>query len=149
MAATYPNLFAAATVYSGVSAGCFVSASDQVDAWNSSCSQGNVITTPEHWANIAEDMYPGYTGSRPKMQIYHGSEDATLLPQNYYETCKQWAGVFGYNYDLPQQVLPNTPESNYETTIWGPDVQGIFATGVGHTVPIHGDGDMEWFGFVS
>ncbi|PYH96078.1 acetylxylan esterase A [Aspergillus ellipticus CBS 707.79] len=147
MAATYPELFAAGTVYSGVAAGCFYSASNQVDAWNSSCAQGDVITTPEHWASIAEAMDSGYSGTRPKMQIYHGSIDTTLYPPNYNETCKQWAGVFGYDFSAPEKKEANTPETNYETTIWGDNLQGIFATGVGHTVPIHGDKDMEWFGF--
>ncbi|KAF7586393.1 hypothetical protein BBP40_008943, partial [Aspergillus hancockii] len=95
MAATYPNLFAAGIAYSGVPAGCFYSSANQAAAWNSTCAQGQSITTPEHWANIAKAMYPGYSGARPKMQIYHGSTDSTLLPQNYQETTKQWAGVFG------------------------------------------------------
>ncbi|RAL15301.1 putative acetyl xylan esterase [Aspergillus homomorphus CBS 101889] len=147
MAATYPNLFAAATVYSGVPAGCFYSSSNQVDAWNNNCSQGRSITTPAHWAAIAEAMDPGYNGARPRMQIYHGSADTTLYPQNYYETVKQWAGVFGYNYDAPARTEANTPQYNYVTTVWGDKLQGIYATGVGHTVPIHGDQDMAWFGF--
>jgi acetylxylan esterase len=147
MAATYPELFAAAIVYSGVGAGCFYSSSNQVDAWNSSCAQGQVISTPAVWGGIAKNMYSGYSGSRPRMQIYHGSADTTLYPQNYYETCKQWAGVFGYNYDSPVSTLANTPGTNYQTTNWGPNLQGIYATGVGHTVPIHGTQDMEWFGF--
>ncbi|KAF7162613.1 hypothetical protein CNMCM5623_007838 [Aspergillus felis] len=147
MAATYPELFAAATVYSGVAAGCFMSATNQVDAWNSTCSQGQSIATPEVWAGVAKAMYPGYNGSRPKMQIYHGSADTTLLPENYKETCKQWAGAFGYNYAAPRSVVENTPEAKYETTTWGDKLQGIYATGVGHTVPIHGERDMIWFGF--
>ncbi|KAE8147233.1 alpha/beta-hydrolase [Aspergillus avenaceus] len=148
MAATYPELFAAGTAYSGVPAGCFLSAANQVDAWNSTCAQGQSITTPEHWADVVKGMYPGYSGSRPKMQIYHGSTDATLYPQNYQETCKQWAGVFGYDYDSPQSEQQDTPEANYVTTNWGPNVQGVYANGVGHSVPVHGDADMKWFGFV-
>jgi acetylxylan esterase len=122
MAATYPELFAAGTVYSGVGAGCFYSSSNQVDAWNSSCAQGHIISTPAVWAGIAKNMYPGYSGSRPRMQIYHGSADTALYPQNYYETCKQWAGVFGYNYDSPVSMLPSTPSPNYQTTNWGPNL---------------------------
>lgn len=147
MAATYPELFAAGTVYSGVPAGCFMSNTNQVDGWNSSCATGNVVATPQYWASVAEAMYPGYTGSRPKMQIYHGSVDTTLYPPNYNETCKEWAGVFGYDYNNPQQVLSNTPMSNYFTTKWGPNLWGIYAVGVGHTVPIDGTQDMLWFGF--
>ncbi|KAB8259853.1 putative acetylxylan esterase A [Aspergillus pseudonomiae] len=147
MAATYPELFAAGIAYAGVPAGCFLSTADQPDAWNSTCAQGQSITTPEHWASIAEGMYPGYSGSRPKMQIYHGDADATLYPQNYQETCKQWAGVFGYNYDAPESKASDTPEANWVTTTWGPNLQGILAGGVGHNIQIHGDEDMKWFGF--
>ena len=81
------------------------------------------------------------------MQIYHGSADTTLYPQNYYETCKQWAGVFGYNYDSPASTQANSPLAGYTRTTWGPNVQGIYAQGVGHTVPIQGTEDMKWFGF--
>lgn len=149
LAATYPGLFQAAIVYSGVPAGCFVSAAGAVDAWNSTCSQGQSITTPEHWAAVAEAMYPGYNGSRPRMQVYHGSTDSTLLPQNYDETMKQWAGVFGYDYENPQSTQANTPLSGYTKTVWGESVQGIYAEGVGHTVPIRGDDDMAFFGFAA
>jgi len=45
MAATYPELFAAATAYSGVPAGCFASSANQADAWNSQCAQGKTIET--------------------------------------------------------------------------------------------------------
>jgi len=145
LCATYPDLFKAATVYSGVSAGCFVSANNQVDAWNSSCAQGQIRDTQQQWANVVKAMYPGYNGARPKMQIYHGTADTTLLPQNYNETIKQWTGIFGYNIQ-PQQVLPNNPMARYTTEIYGPNVQGIYAQGVGHTVPIQGNQDMKWFG---
>jgi acetylxylan esterase len=47
MAATYPELFAAATAYSGVPAGCFVSSSNQVDAWNSTCANGQQHDTAQ------------------------------------------------------------------------------------------------------
>jgi acetylxylan esterase len=76
------------------------------------------------------------------MQIYRGSADTALLPPNYNETCKQWVGVFGYKYDGPKSVVENTPEAKYETTTWGDKLQGIYATGVGHKVPIHGERDM-------
>ncbi|KAL9096188.1 MAG: hypothetical protein Q9165_001711 [Trypethelium subeluteriae] len=154
MAATYPELFAAATAYSGVPAGCFYSSSNQVDAWNSTCSQGDSIATSQLWASIAENMYSGYTGARPRFQVYHGSIDTTLYPENYNETVKQWTGVFGYNYQSPQKVEANFPQSGYTTDIWGVTtqnplgtVQGIYAINVGHTVPINGqnfDTNLEY-----
>jgi len=153
MAATYPELFKAATAYSGVPAGCFVSSSNQVDAWNSTCANGDVDATPAYWTNVVENMYPGYAGARPRFQVYHGSIDTTLYPHNYNETVKEWTGVLGYDWTKPQTVKANFPKSGYTTDIWGVDsanplgtVQGIYALNVGHTVPIDGDQDMQWFG---
>ncbi|KAF7313132.1 Carbohydrate esterase family 1 and carbohydrate-binding module family 1 protein [Mycena kentingensis (nom. inval.)] len=149
MCATYPNLFKAATVYSGVAAGCFVSNFGGSDAWNSTCSQGQSITTQAAWATVARNMFPGYTGTYPAIQEYHGTADTTLFPQNLIEEEKQWAGVFGYNQAAPAQVLQNTPLPNYTKSIFGPNLQGISAAGVGHTVPIQGNEDMKWFGIVA
>lgn len=146
MAATYPELFAAGIAYSGTAAGCFLSQSGGVDQWNNSCAQGQARGTPQVWAKMVFDMYPNYNGSRPKMQIYHGSADNTLLPNNYNETIKQWAGVFGYDYTKPDSTKANSPQSGYTTYTWGDHLVGVYARGVGHTVPIRGSDDMTFFG---
>jgi acetylxylan esterase len=145
MAATYPELFAAATAYSGVPAGCFISSSGAVDAWNSTCADGNVDASAAYWTNVVKGMYAGYSGARPRFQVYHGSIDTTLKPNNYRETVKEWTGVFGYDATKPQSVKSNFPANGYTTDIWGVDsqnplgkVQGIYALNVGHTVPING-----------
>lgn len=147
MAATYPDLFAAGIAYSGVPAGCFQSTSNGIAAWNSTCANGQSIATPQKWAQVVFDMYPGYNGTRPRMQIYHGANDGTLRPQNYYETMKQWAGVFGYNYDRPAQTRQNDPQNGWTRTMWGERVEGVFAQGVGHSVNVRGADDMRFFGF--
>ncbi|KAF7292074.1 Carbohydrate esterase family 1 and carbohydrate-binding module family 1 protein [Mycena indigotica] len=146
MAATYPNLFKAATVYSGVAAGCFVSSSGGVDAWNSTCAQGQSTATSAQWASVVRNMYPGYTGSYPAIQEYHGTADTTLLPPNLAEEVKEWAGIFGYNAAAPTQVLQNNPANSYTKSIYGPNLQGISGAGVGHTVPVMVPEDLKWFG---
>jgi hypothetical protein len=145
MAATYPEMFKAATAYSGVPAGCFVSTANQEAAWNSTCAQGTVQATAQYWANTVKAMYPGYTGARPRFQVYHGSTDTILRPQNYQETVKEWTGVFGFDAAKPQKTQANFPAQNYKTDTWGVTaanplgtVQGIYVTGVGHTVPVQG-----------
>jgi acetylxylan esterase len=144
LAATYPDIFAAGIAYAGVPAGCFYTGT--VNGWNSSCSSGSVNQTPQQWANVVYDAYPGYTGSRPRMQIYHGSADTTLSGNNYGETIKQWSGVFGYG--SPTQTLPNTPASPFTKSIYGPNLQGMLGAGVGHNVPIFGEEDLKWFGII-
>ena len=149
MAATYPEMFKAATAYSGVPAGCFVSTANQEAAWNSTCAQGTVQASAQYWASTVKAMYPGYAGARPRFQVYHGSTDTILRPQNYQETVKEWTGVFGFDAAKPAKTQQNFPAQNYKTDTWGVTtanplgtVQGIYVTGVGHTVPVNGYVDL-------
>lgn len=145
LAATYPDLISAVSLYSGVPAGCFMSSSGGVAQWNNSCSGGQSRATPEKWGDVVRQMYPGYTGRRPRMQIWHGSTDSTLAPQNFQETMKQWQNVFGVS-STPTQTRKNYPARNYQTDDYGPNLQGIYATGVGHSVPANLTASEEWFG---
>ncbi|KAF3350911.1 PHB depolymerase family esterase [Verticillium dahliae] len=144
MAATYPDLFQAGIAYAGVPAGCFSVGTTEA-GWNSTCANGQSITTPEHWAAIARAMAPGYTGRRPRMQVYHGDQDAVVFPQNYYETVKQWAGIFGYS-TTPQQTISNFPRSPYNKYVFGPNLEGILGVGVSHSIDVFFDEDLKWFG---
>lgn len=144
LAATYPNLFKAASTYAGVPAGCFYTGT--INGWNSTCSNGQSIHSQAQWASTALAMYPGYTGARPKMLINHGSVDDILYPQNFNETIKQWAGVFGYTYGSPQQTLAGNPSAQWTKYIYGDNLVGVYGTGVGHNIPINGEQDLAWFG---
>ncbi|WZH42049.1 Alpha/Beta hydrolase protein [Fusarium acuminatum] len=146
MAATYPDIFAAGIVYAGVPAGCFKSQDDIPDFWNSTCSTGQSIWSQNQWANVVKDMYPGYTGPRPKMQIYHGSVDEVLNVQNYYETIKQWTGVFGYSTE-PVSTTPNFPRSPYTRYVFGDKLQSFLGQGVTHSIDVFPEEDLKWFGF--
>ena len=148
LSATYPDIFSAATVYSGVAATCFESAAGAVNAWNATCAQGNIRGTVAYWMNAAHDMYPGWTGGYPAMRLYHGSSDTTLHPPNLYEEIKQWTGLWGYS-AIAQENQTDTPLPGYTTHVYGDNVQGVWAQGVGHPVPVNGDQDMEWFGLGS
>jgi len=146
MAATYPEMFAAGIVYSGTAAGCFFSQSGGTNQWNNSCANGQARGTPEVWAKMVHDMYPGYEGARPKMQIYHGSSDTTLAAANYNETIKQWCGVFGFDYNKPDSTQSNTPQSGYTTYTWADKLVGVYARNVGHSVPMRGNDDLKFWG---
>ncbi|KAI8947225.1 hypothetical protein F4801DRAFT_582638 [Xylaria longipes] len=66
-------------------------------------------------------------------------------PGNYYETIKQWTGVFGYS-TTPSAMYPDTPRSPYARYVFGPNVEGVLGEGITHNIDIFGDADMEWFG---
>ena len=132
-------------MYSGVPAGCFYTGT--VNGWNSQCAQGQVIRTQEEWAEEVRGMYPGYSGTYPRMLIYHGSTDDTLRAQNYDETIKQWTGVWGYDAE-PDETVPNDPASPFTWEVYGENVVGVIGSGVGHNVPGFYERDLEWFGII-
>lgn len=80
------------------------------------------------------------------MRIYHGSADDTLAPENYRETIKQWAGVFGYDAESPESESANDPQQEMTTRVYGDHLEGVLADGVGHNFPNFGQLDMEFFG---
>ncbi|EXM18267.1 hypothetical protein FOTG_13687 [Fusarium oxysporum f. sp. vasinfectum 25433] len=146
MAAAYPDIFAAGIAYAGVPAGCFRSEDDIPDYWNSTCATGQSIYTQGQWANVVKNMYPGYNGPRPKMQIYHGSVDEVLNVQNYYETIKQWTGVFGYSAE-PKSTTANVPRSPYTRYVFGDKLQTFLGQGITHSIDVFPEEDLKWFGF--
>ena len=77
LAGAYPDIFKAGIVDSGVADGCFSLPGQPEDSWNSQCSEGQLILTGAEWAQRVYDAYPGYTGARPKMQVWHGTAYVT------------------------------------------------------------------------
>ncbi|KAK0754290.1 putative cellulose binding protein [Schizothecium vesticola] len=145
LAATYPALFRAGSAYAGVPAGCFSTGTEA--GWNSTCANGRSVATQDAWAATARAMGPaGYAGPRPRMRVSHGSADDVIYPQNFNETLKQWAGVFGYAYGAPREALAGVPRAGWTTHVYGENLVGVYGAGVTHDIPIDGAADMEWFG---
>jgi len=142
MVGSYPDLFQAASVHSGVPFGCFAGPYD----WNVACALGQIVKTPQEWGDIVRAAYPGYRGPRPKMLIWHGGVDTTLYPQNFWEEYKQWTNIFGYS-QTPTKAINNDPEPGYIHWIFGKgNVQTYAAPYLGHMVPTHETIDLAWFG---
>jgi acetylxylan esterase len=97
----YPDVFAAGSVLAGVPFGCWTAA----DGWTSACANGSTRLTPEEWGNRVRDAFPGYDGNRPRVQLFHGTADATLDYANLAEEVEQWTNVLG---------LASTPTSTQE-----------------------------------
>ncbi|KAI0007280.1 putative Acetylxylan esterase A [Xylariaceae sp. FL0662B] len=153
LAGAYPDVFKAASVYSGVPDGCFFvqgsTATQDPPGWANSCAGGQLTHTAEEWGDMVRSYYPDYSGPRTRMQIFHGTADSTLAYPNYQEQLKQWSNVLG----LADKVdATNTPQSGYTQTIYGEgdaataQLVGYSAQGVGHTVPQHPDMDIAFFG---
>ena len=146
MLADYPDVFAGGAAFMGVPDTCFAaSAGDPSDpanpaGWNSACANGQVSETPQQWGDAVRNSYPGYSGPRPRMQLWHGTADTTLNYNNFGEEIKQWTNVLGVS---QTPVSTDTPQSGWTRTRYGstsfhPPVEGISVAGVGHSLPLAG-----------
>ncbi|PVF95677.1 putative acetylxylan esterase [Serendipita vermifera] len=137
----YPDVFAAGAAVAGVPFACFQGAS----SWSTACAQGTNIKTAAEWGNLVRAAYPGYTGTRPKMQFWHGTTDAVLSYNNFGEQVKQWTNVWGVS-QTPTNTVSNYPVSGWTRYDYGPNVMGISAAGVGHEIAYQTTQVLEWFG---
>ncbi len=129
MLANYPDVFAAGAAFAGVPAGCF--ATTDGSGWNSACANGQVLRTPQEWGNTARGMYPGYSGTRPRVQIWHGTADDTLRYPNFGETVDQWTNVHGLS---TTPTSTDSPQSGWTRTRYGDKVEAISLQGTGHNL---------------
>jgi poly(hydroxyalkanoate) depolymerase family esterase len=138
MLGDYPDVFKAGAAFMGVPFGCF--ATTDGSQWNSQCAQGKVSKTPQQWGDLVRGAYPGYSGPRPRMQLWHGTADTTLYYQNFGEEIKQWTNVFGLSQtptatDSPQSGWTRTRYADGGGTV---DVEAYSISGVGHALPQNG-----------
>ncbi|WP_151482696.1 extracellular catalytic domain type 1 short-chain-length polyhydroxyalkanoate depolymerase [Streptomyces albicerus] len=134
----YPDVFAAGAAFSGVPFGCF--ATTDGSEWNSACSGGTVTHTPQEWGDLVRAAYPGYTGPRPRMQVWHGTEDDVLRYPNFGEQIKQWTNVLGVS---QTPAATDSPQSGWTRTRYGATgdrapVEAISLQGVGHNLYSYG-----------
>jgi poly(hydroxyalkanoate) depolymerase family esterase len=148
MAGSYPDVFAAGAAYSGTAHACFAGAPSATPfSPNQTCAQG-LQHTPQEWGNFVRNSYPGYTGRRPRMQIWHGYADSLVRPQCALEALKQWSNVL--NVQSTRNVT-GVPSSAYTQFIYGDGTQlvGYIGQGVGHTAPVNEDYMLRFFGLIA
>jgi poly(hydroxyalkanoate) depolymerase family esterase len=133
----YPDVFKAGAAFMGVPFGCFATTDGSM--WNTACAQGQISHTPQQWGDMARGAFPGYTGARPRMQLWHGTADTTLNYNNFGEEIKQWTNVLGVS-QTPTST--STPQSGWTHTTYGdannPQVDAYSIAGAGHVLPLTG-----------
>ncbi|KAK4182173.1 alpha/beta-hydrolase [Podospora australis] len=131
----YPDVFAAGTAFAGVPFGCFASPENDKTRrgyWNDDCARGKITKSPAEWKAVVEGAYPGYRGWRPKLQIFHGTEDDVLFYPNFEESIKQWTAVLGLNGDASWTTVAKTDDTP-------------FANWTKYAYSAVGHGDETWF----
>ncbi|MGK4003445.1 PHB depolymerase family esterase [Sorangium sp. So ce1036] len=87
--AAYPDVFAGGSVLAGVPAGAWTGGNAY--GWS---TPGN--RTAAQWGDIVRNAHPGFTGERPRVQLWHGTGDDTLTYNpNFPAEVAQWTNVLG------------------------------------------------------
>jgi poly(hydroxyalkanoate) depolymerase family esterase len=137
----YPDIFAAGVAISGVPCGCWaadysgdVASNGQ---WSGPCAGGQVSKTAQQWGDLVRAMFPGYTGHRPRLQLWHGTADTTISYKNLAEAVKEWTNL------LSLSDAPATQDSKFGGThqLW----KSQCGFGVLETFSVDGAGhDVTW-----
>jgi acetylxylan esterase len=138
----YPDVFQAGSAYAGVPFGCFAGA----DSWSTACATGQITAPGPAWGDLVRAAYPGFTGTRPRMQLWHGTADDVLFFANFGEEIKQWTDVAGVS------ATPATTEQNYLQPGWvrtrygSGEVEAVQETGQPHNLQIMAEQTIAFFG---
>ena len=91
----YPDIFKAGSSFAGMPAGCHGPNDNSSNAtgYNGTCAGGTVNYTPQQWGDLVRAMDPGYTGHRPRLQLFHGSADPTISYSNMAESESQYINL--------------------------------------------------------
>jgi len=140
----YPDVFKAGAAFAGVPFGCFAGPT----SWNSNCSTGALTKTPQQWGDLVRAAYPGYNGSRPRMQLWHGTEDTTLSYHNFGEEIKQWTNVLGVSQTPTSTDTPAAGQTRtrYANSAGVVQVEAYSLAGVGHNLPVDSAAAIHFFG---
>ncbi|WP_433200595.1 extracellular catalytic domain type 1 short-chain-length polyhydroxyalkanoate depolymerase [Dactylosporangium sp. CS-047395] len=139
MLALYPDVFKAGAAFMGVPFTCFANAADYPPG-SSRCTGGGMDRTPQQWGDAVRQAYPGYSGPRPRMQLWHGTSD-TLVPYSLLqEEIEQWTNVAGLS-QTPTST--DTPQSGWNRRRYADSsgtvqVEAYSIQGAGHTLPSSG-----------
>ena len=118
--ATYPDVFKAGAPFAGIPYGCFGPA-------------GCGDKTPQQWGDLVRNAYPGYTGPRPRVMTWHGTNDNVLNYGMLQEQVDQWTNVFGIS-QTPTRT--EYPQPNWVRRVYGSgEVEAWTIQGAGHDLP--------------
>ncbi|HEY2228996.1 MAG TPA: PHB depolymerase family esterase [Xanthobacteraceae bacterium] len=108
MLATYPDVFAGGAIIAGLPYGA---ASNVQEAFET-MFQSPQRPAPE-WGKLVREA-SAHAGRWPRVSVWHGGADATVIPSNAIEIVKQWTDVHG----LPSAPTMENVVDGYPRQVW-------------------------------
>jgi poly(hydroxyalkanoate) depolymerase family esterase len=114
--AVYPDIFKGGAAFAGMPAGCRgANESGNGGGYSGACAGGSVTHTAQEWGDVARKLDPGYTGHRPRVQLFHGDADTTIRYQNFTEAIEEWTNVLGLS-TSPTSMATGVTLGNHQST---------------------------------
>jgi poly(hydroxyalkanoate) depolymerase family esterase len=109
MLACYPEVFSGGAIIAGLPYGA---ASNVQQAFESmfQCPPRRA----EDWGDLVRAAAPQHKGAWPRVSVWHGNADKTVIPSNAREIIKQWTAVHG----LPIEPSAETKVDEYPRQVW-------------------------------
>ncbi|WP_395570429.1 PHB depolymerase family esterase [Streptomyces sp. BK79] len=134
MLAAYPDVFQAGAVVAGLPYGC---AADVGSAYT--CMSPGTDLTPAQWATRVRDAHPAWSGPWPRVAVWHGDRDTTVVPRNADELRDQWTALHGLS-QTPSRtsvIGPNsTRHEEYHAGDGSVAVEVNRVPAIGHGTPV-------------
>jgi poly(hydroxyalkanoate) depolymerase family esterase len=135
MAATYPDVFGAASIMEGLPFGC---ATTETDAFT--CMNPGVTKTGDQWGALVKAAYT--TSTFPRIQIWEGTADTTVAPMNEQQLALQWTDVAGVAMTPSASGSVGSASWTDYGTSAQPTVETFLVSGMDHAVALGDDGSI-------
>jgi len=127
MLGAYPDVFAGGAVMAGLPYKC---ATGSTAAF--SCMSPGKNLTPTEWGNLVRGA-SSHTGPWPKVSVWHGTQDSTVVPMNMTEIMEQWTNVHGIDQTADvSDTVAGYPHKVYKDGAGTARVETYSLTGMGH-----------------
>ncbi|CAL9347630.1 hypothetical protein SUDANB108_00394 [Streptomyces sp. enrichment culture] len=133
MLAAYPDVFAGGAIASGLPARCASSVSAAY-----TCMYSPPDKSPAQWGDLVRSAAPAGTAAWPRVSIWQGTADTTVVPANAGELRDQWTNVWGLG-QVPSRTESlggGTTRSVYEDAAGRPAVEVYSLSGMGHGLAV-------------
>ena len=108
MLATYPDVFAGGAIIAGLPYGAASNVQEAFETMFQSPKRPR-----QEWGELVRDA-SAHVGPWPRVSVWHGGADATVIPSNAAEIVKQWTDVHG----LPSASTRESIVDGYPRQVW-------------------------------
>lgn len=133
MLAAYPDVFAGGSLASGLPASCATSVSAAY-----TCMYSPPNRTPAQWGDLVRSAAPAGTAAWPRVAIWQGTSDTTVVPANATELRDQWTDVWGIGQTptRSESLSGGTTLSEYADATGKPAVRVYSISGMAHGLAV-------------